>query len=103
MKKDMKIRFGLLCLVLLNLVLPIHAGSAGWSVNPHDYEYDMTVYAGLTLGGSAVTDYSDYQVGAFVGDECRGVATIESAQKDGKTYSWLYLREFCKAVKHDVD
>jgi hypothetical protein len=35
-----------------------------------------------------VTDYSDYEIGAFVGDECRGVAEV--ATQDG--YTWLYLR-----------
>ncbi len=70
----------------------VSAQDVGWSVNPHDYEYDMTIYAGLTVGGSPVVDFSDYLVAAFVNGECRGVATAESTQKDGKTYSWLYLR-----------
>lgn len=61
-----------------------------WTCNPHDYQYDMTVYFGLTADGVAVTDYSDYEVAAFVGDECRGVATFETAS--GTTYGYLRVR-----------
>lgn len=61
-----------------------------WTCNPHDYQYDMTVYFGLTADGVAVTDYSDYEVAAFVGDECRGVATFETAS--GITYGYLRVR-----------
>lgn len=80
----------LLCsLVFLFITTTIlHAQGSGWEVNPHDYHYDMTVYAQLSLGGSVVDNYSNYEVGAFVGDECRGVAELNT--QDG--YTWLYLR-----------
>ena len=44
----------------------------GWSVNPNDYHYDMSLYLDCTIG-SGVTDITDYKFAAFVGDECRGV------------------------------
>jgi hypothetical protein len=45
-----------------------------WSVNPHDYQYNMTVTAVLRIGDSESMDGGDV-VAAFVGDECRGVAS----------------------------
>ena len=61
-----------------------------WTCNPHDYQYDMTVYFGLTVDGEAVTDYSDYEVAAFVGDECRGVGEQQTAGT--ATYGYLRVR-----------
>ena len=72
----------------------LHAQDSGWSVNEHDYQYDMTAYIELSLGGAVVDDYSNYEVGAFVGDECRGVAVEDS--KDA--YQWLYLRIWSNAA-----
>lgn len=66
----------------------LHAQDSGWTVNEPDYQYDMTAYIELSLGGAVVDDYSNYEVGAFVGNECRGVAKVDS--KGG--YTWLYLR-----------
>lgn len=76
----------MVCMLLFSTVL--HAQDSGWSVNPHDYQYDMTVYGSLVVDGSAVTDFENYDIAAFVGEECRGVAEVMA--KDG--YTWLYLR-----------
>lgn len=70
----------------------LHAQQSEWTVNPHDYQYDMTAYVQLVLDGSAVSDYSNYVVGAFVGDECRGVGEPDSQVSGGETYRWLYVR-----------
>ena len=61
-----------------------------WTVSPYDYQYDMTVYFDLTADGEAVTDYSDYEVAAFVGDECRGVGTFQTTS--GNTYGYMRVR-----------
>lgn len=49
-----------------------------WSVNPSDFEYQMTVW--FVLQNDKVTlpvaDFNNYEVAAFVGDECRGVGTV---------------------------
>ena len=66
----------------------LHAQGSGWTVNPHDYQYDMTVYGSLVVDGATVTDFENYEIGAFVGDECRGVAEVNS--QGG--YTWLYIR-----------
>ena len=48
----------------------------------------MTAYIALTADGAAVTDYSDYEVAAFCGDECRGVGEIQTAG----TATYVYMR-----------
>lgn len=79
----------LICLVGLFISTTIlHAQGSGWEVNPHDYQYDMTVYAQVLADENVVTDYSNYEIAAFVGDECRGIAEVKS--QGG--YTWLYLR-----------
>ncbi len=59
-----------------------------WSVNPSDYRYDMSLYLDVVFGTGEKLDYTQFDVAAFVGDECRGVAEILSF--DGN--SCLYLR-----------
>lgn len=74
--------------VLFAFTTVLHAQDSGWEVNPNDYRYDMSAYVLLSGDEGSVTDYSDYEIGAFVGDECRGVAEVST--QDG--YTWLYLR-----------
>ncbi len=79
----------LICLVVLFISSTIlHAQGSGWEVNPHDYQYDMTVYAKLSADGSTVEDFSNYEIAAFVDNECRGIAEVKSQSG----YTWLYLR-----------
>lgn len=52
-----------------------------WACDTHAFQYDMTAYVQLTNGGFPLTDYSDYEIAAFVGDECRGIAQIIDASK----------------------
>ena len=49
------------------------SASTPWEVNPSDYRYDMSLYLDVSFAATKM-DYSRYDVGAFVGDECRGVA-----------------------------
>ena len=89
--KSIKRIFSVLCIVL-TLPTALLAQGSGWTVNPHDYQYDMTVYAAIELDGGVVADYSNYEIAAFVNvgdkEECRGVATVDS--QSGMT--WLYMR-----------
>ena len=81
----------LVCLAwMLTMAVVTYAqgNESGWTVSPYDYQYDMTVYAQLKIDDAVITDYSNYEVAAFVGDECRGVAEVDT--KDGST--WLYIR-----------
>ena len=81
----------LVCLaymLAMAMVAYAQGNESKWTVNPYDYQYDMTIYAQLKIDNAVVTDYSNYKVAAFVGDECRGVAEIQT--KDNST--WLYIR-----------
>jgi hypothetical protein len=48
-------------------------GTPEWAVNYRAYQYNMTVTAVLRIDDAESSDPND-MVGAFVGDECRGVA-----------------------------
>ena len=85
--KGIKYIFSVLCMVIA-IPTALRAQGGGWTVNPYDYAYDMTLYAGLMLEEGMVTDYTDYEIAAFVGDECRGVAEVQT--QSGRT--WLYMR-----------
>ena len=77
----------LLIATLLLSVFGARAQNSGseapWTVNPHDYKYDMTLYANIVFDGTPITDFSHYEVGAFVGDGCRRprAATSPSSRK----------------------
>lgn len=73
--------------VLFSMTI-LHAQDSQWSVDPYDYKYDMTIYAKVVYEGAEVSDYSNYEIGAFVGNECRGVGDVQT--KD--SYTWVYLR-----------
>jgi len=58
-------------------------GTPSWSVNPHGYQHNMTVTGVLRIDGRESIDESD-MIGAFVGDDCRGVARpvyVEGVQR----------------------
>ena len=46
-----------------------------WSVNPRDFENSMNAIGRVELDGSPMNDEDDL-VGAFIGEECRGVAHL---------------------------
>ena len=76
--------------LLMTLFHGVTASAADtWSVNPSDYRYDMSLYLDVVFGTGEKLDYTQFDVAAFVGDECRGVAEILSLP-DGN--SCLYLR-----------
>ena len=78
--KYMNNRFFIAVMVMLCVGFTTHAESH-WSCDEHAYQYDMTAYVQLTDGGIPLQDYSDYEIAAFVGDECRGIAQIVMASK----------------------
>ncbi|MCR5130014.1 MAG: carbohydrate-binding domain-containing protein [Prevotella sp.] len=47
---------------------------APWKFYYGDYEQDMTAYVTLVVNDEPVASLSDYAIGAFVGDECVGIA-----------------------------
>lgn len=62
--------------------------SAPWVVNPSDYRYDMSLYLEFSFEEGRM-DCSRYEVAAFVGDECRGIAETLTL---GEGEECLYLR-----------
>ena len=80
----------LACMLAMAMVTYAQESESGWSVDEHDYQHQMSVYAKLVTDGNDVTDYSNYEVAAFVGEECRGFATVNS--QGGYTWLWMFVR-----------
>lgn len=59
-----------------------------FSVNPADFQYDMTAYVLAAVDGNVIDDYSHYQMAALNEDACCGVATFNSVGN----YTYGYLR-----------
>ncbi len=80
--------------VLTGLLLCVASMQAQqhWQCNVHDFQYDMTVYAALQLNGQGVAASEAYEVAAFCGEECRGIATAESIPGTDSTYYYLRIR-----------
>lgn len=77
------------------LMLPLcymQAQETHWQCDIYSYQYDMTVYPELQLGGQTIKASADYELAAFCGDECRGVATVETIPDTDKTYYYLRVR-----------
>jgi hypothetical protein len=79
------------------LLLPLGAGaqSTHWTMDPYAFRYDMTAFVSLTVNGTPLTDYADYEIAAFCGDDCRGVAniqTVRSSSKPSVSYGYLRIR-----------
>lgn len=77
------------------LLLPLGAGAQNtphWTVNPYNFQYDMTAYVALTVNSKPETEYADFEVAAFCNGECRGVATIMTAGNGSETSTYGYLR-----------
>ena len=62
----------LLTTLALFFVIFAKAGNGTYWSFPTDSQYQMTVTAILYYDGESMVDYDYYEVGAFVGDECRG-------------------------------
>ena len=88
MKSKIRKLVCLACMLAMAMVAYAEGNESGWAVSPFDYQYDMTVYAQLKIDDAVVSDYSNYEVAAFVGDECRGVAEIQTKENS----TWLYIR-----------
>ena len=56
-----------------------------WTVDPHDYEYTMTLTAELTINQFPLLG-DEHLLGAFAGDDCHGVVSAVPVADD-----WLYM------------
>lgn len=77
-------RFLLILTVISSLTLSAAAQSTWKAVDTHQYNDETVVYATLQVNDHAVgADNTDYDVAAFVDDECRDVV-IEAAQGENR-------------------
>ena len=86
----------------LLLVAAVGTLAQHWTVNARAWQYDMTAYAQLKTGGQTVSDYADYEVAAFCGDECRGVAKVLTVADEASALPVLYLRIRSNATDGEV-
>ncbi len=63
-------------LAILDVNLEVQCGEVAWVVDPAVYEHTMTVVAQLYFGG-AVSDDTNDRVAAYVGNELRGVTSVQ--------------------------
>ena len=63
-----------------------------WTCDINAYRYDMTLYYELQKNGTAVDDWGNYELAAFVGDECRGVGETMTVVVNEQTVYYGYLR-----------
>lgn len=89
MKTIIELKYAIIALIMTAVCGAGAKASAPWTVNPSDYQYDMSLYLKVEIEGQGPMDYSLYTVAAFCGNECRGIAQVQT-HTDGST--WLYLR-----------
>ena len=73
-------------------VAAMRAQNQHWQCSPYDWQYDMAMYFTLSINNAYINDFTNYEIAAFCGEECRGVATIKTIDKDGLTASYGYIR-----------
>ena len=89
MKTNIKFLLMILCWVLC---VDAHAQTSHWEFDAYAYRYDMTAYVSLSIDGAMVTDYTDYEIAAFCGEECRGIASIQKVEREEAKNTFGYLR-----------
>lgn len=73
-----------------------------WQCDIYSYEQDMTLYFTLQYYNEPTTDYSDYEIAAFCGEECRGVADIQEINQGDSNIIYGYLRIRSNKVSGDT-
>lgn len=92
---------------LLSFVLALWASAlsaqAHWNFDFREFQYDMTVYCTLQQGDLAIADTENYEVAAFVGDECRGIVEfVTETGTNNTTLSYGYLRVYSNMSSGEV-
>ena len=81
-----------LCMMAMALWASALSAQSHWQCDIAAYQNSMTVYFQLADGANVIEDVTPYEVAAFVGDDCRGVATFEQVVSGDNTYKYGYLR-----------
>ena len=78
----------LCCLLMVSSIAK--AQDPHWTYDERSYEYSMTLYVSASLYHNDITEFENYEIGAFCGEECRGLL---SKQKTGDlVYGYLRVR-----------
>ena len=78
----------LCCLLMASSIAK--AQDPHWTCDERSYEYSMTLYVSASLYHNDITEFENYEIGAFCGEECRGLL---SKQKTGDlVYGYLRVR-----------
>lgn len=67
------------------------AQDSHWTYDANAFEYDMTAYLTVEYDGNQVSDLSDYEVAAFIDNECRGISRLVKAE-NGSSYLYMRIR-----------
>lgn len=70
----------------------LYAQEEHWSFDEFDYQYDMAVYATVAVDDVPLQDLAGYEIAAFCGETCRGIGVLQTAEKDGQSIKYFYLR-----------
>ena len=82
----------IVCMFLSLWALALSA-QGHWTFDYRQFRYDMTVYFSLQNGDAMVANPANYEVAAFVGGECRGVAVFEDQiGQNGVALQYGYLK-----------
>ena len=85
----------LIVCVCLSLWASALSAQEHWTFDYRQFQYDMTVYFSLQNGDAMVANPANYEVAAFVGDECRGVAVFEDQiGQNGVALKYGYLKVY---------
>lgn len=92
---------------LFSLVLALWASALSaqthWQFDYHQYQYEMTLYFELQSNGVAIKNTGNYEVAAFVGNECRGIGTFETQTgSNGTTLSYGFLKVYSNVAQGET-
>ncbi|NPA37996.1 MAG: T9SS type A sorting domain-containing protein [Chlorobi bacterium] len=72
-------------IISIIMILPTILWAQSWSVNSSDYQFSMSVTG--VVDSNQVAELKDCWLGAFVGDECRGV--VEATETSDGSYMFF--------------
>ena len=93
-----KCLFSLIVCLLLSAAGTLAANSH-WTVNPHNYQYDMTAYVKVVSTAGSPLPQDGYEVSAFCGEECRGVGKLLTASDGTQVFQ---LRIYSNATADET-
>lgn len=92
----------IICVGSLLFVNLLQVKADHWQCDIYSYEQDMTLYFTLQYYNVPTTDYSDYEIAAFCGEECRGVADIQAINQGDSKIQYGYLRIRSNKISGDT-